>query len=416
MFNDKVFNSADDFGCQLYLNNIFKKTGRLLTDTIPMLEKLQANYRRALIGKVKRLEDLAQEYRHGRLEALDDILLMTHSLKGSGSTFGYPAISIAASHVDGSRPDELMQHLARLLSTMSQISAQGDAGKIARKILIIEDDTDISVLLDILLTRSLPGYEVLVAETVAAAMQYLAAHTFALVVLNLKLPDGDGRTLLKHIRDWHTSALPVLILSASDDQSIRAECLALGAKSFFKKPFDAAQLARSIKEEVLRCVSESEAESESGREPGPENKAVAAAPPEHIPEYTPEYMGKRVLFAEDDVLLAGIVIHRLAREGMLVDHVQEGDTALQYLNEQSYDLAIIDVKIPVMDGFEVLQEIRKRGTDMPVIILTAMGSENDIVRGFALGADHYVVKPFSPTELLARVKSLLNSGRTRTSQ
>ncbi|MDP3518313.1 MAG: response regulator transcription factor [Pseudohongiella sp.] len=362
-----------------------------------MIEKLQANYRRALIGKVKRLEDLAQEYRHGRLEALDDILLLTHSLKGSGTTFGYPAVSDAASRVKSGTPDEVMLQVAQLLDTMSQTAAQGGTGKTSRKILVIEDDTDISILLDTLLTRSLPGYEVLVADTAKIAMEFLASQTFALVVLNLGLPDGDGRALLKHIREWYSSELPVVVLSASDTESTHAECLALGARSFFKKPFNPPQLAAAIKDELQFSQL-----PETALPLDPE----AARPT--------EFKGKRVLLAEDDVLLAGIVVHRLEREGIHVDLVQDGATALQSLIDKHYDLAILDVKMPIMDGFEVLQEFRKRNTHMRVILLTAMSSENDVVRGFALGADHYVVKPFSPAELLARVKSLLKSSGPRT--
>lgn len=364
-----------------------------------MNEKLKANYRRALIDKVKRLGELAQDYRHGRLEALADILLLTHSLLGSGSTFGYPAISTAARRVKTGTPDELMQSLADLLDKMSQVAAQGEVGMTPRKILIVEDDTDISNLLEVLLTRSLPGYELLTASTAAAAMEYLAKDTYTLVVLNLMLPDGDGRALLRHIRNWHPHELPVFVLSAIDQQSIREECLALGARSFFNKPFDPAQLAASIKDELQ----------------------LVQPPVKELPHYPEsalldECKGKCVLLAEDDTLLAGIVIHRLEREGILVDHVQEGNSALQGLNDKHYDLTILDVKMPIMDGFEVLQEIRKRNSHIPVILLTAMDSENDVVRGFELGADHYVVKPFSPAELLARVKSMLKGGVARTAQ
>jgi two-component system OmpR family response regulator/two-component system alkaline phosphatase synthesis response regulator PhoP len=76
-------------------------------------------------------------------------------------------------------------------------------------------------------------------------------------------------------------------------------------------------------------------------------------------------------------------------------------------------LVLLDVKMPGMDGFEVLERLRKTPSyvDVPIVMLTSMGSEADVVRGFRLGADDYMLKPFSPTELVARLRRLLRRGR-----
>jgi DNA-binding response OmpR family regulator len=80
------------------------------------------------------------------------------------------------------------------------------------------------------------------------------------------------------------------------------------------------------------------------------------------------------------------------------------------------DLVILDVKMPGLDGFEVLERLRRSAdfATTPIIMLTSMGQEADVVRGFRLGADDYILKPFSPTELSARVRRLLKRGRSAT--
>ncbi len=117
-----------------------------------------------------------------------------------------------------------------------------------------------------------------------------------------------------------------------------------------------------------------------------------------------------MLLAEDDELLAGIIKHRLTRESIEVVHVATGADALRKLDE-AWNLIILDVKMPMHDGFEVLARARSlpEHKTVPIIMLTAMGSEKDVVRGYDMGATNYIVKPFSPVELLARVKSLIKA-------
>lgn len=118
---------------------------------------------------------------------------------------------------------------------------------------------------------------------------------------------------------------------------------------------------------------------------------------------------KKILMAEDDDLTAEFVQHRLKRDGFELDHFVRGDLALEAAQSKKYDLAIFDVKMPGMEGFELLQRTRKDSLNQetPVIMLTSMGSEQDISRGLALGANDYVLKPFSPMELMARIRRLL---------
>lgn len=101
-----------------------------------------------------------------------------------------------------------------------------------------------------------------------------------------------------------------------------------------------------------------------------------------------------------------VVASYLAREGYRVQTAPEGESARRYLKEFQPDLVVLDLMLPGVSGFELLQEIRQRG-DLPVILLTARAEEVDRVSGLEMGADDYVVKPFSPRELVARVRSVM---------
>lgn len=122
----------------------------------------------------------------------------------------------------------------------------------------------------------------------------------------------------------------------------------------------------------------------------------------------------RVLVAEDDNISATILLHRLEKEGFDVVRFSDGRAAYEGALEETPDLVILDIKMPGMDGFEVLERLRRTPSyaAVPIILLTSMGSEADVVRGFQLGADDYILKPFSPIELSARVWRLLRRGRS----
>ena len=120
----------------------------------------------------------------------------------------------------------------------------------------------------------------------------------------------------------------------------------------------------------------------------------------------------RLLLVEDDPDLAMGLADFFEAEGYEVKRVSTGDEALsQLLDLPPYDLAILDVMLPGKDGFEVLREARKMGVNTPVIMLTAKGDERDRLHGFSVGADDYVVKPFSAEELLARMRAVLRRSK-----
>jgi two-component system response regulator TctD len=115
----------------------------------------------------------------------------------------------------------------------------------------------------------------------------------------------------------------------------------------------------------------------------------------------------RILLVEDHPPLAESVAQALKSAGLNVDLLTDGVAADLALQSESYALAILDVGLPRLDGFEVLARLRERGDRLPVLMLTARGEVKDRVQGLNLGADDYLAKPFELTELEARVKALL---------
>jgi len=114
-----------------------------------------------------------------------------------------------------------------------------------------------------------------------------------------------------------------------------------------------------------------------------------------------------ILVVDDEPAIVQVIRDRLLREGFAVDAASSGAATLAAVKGGKPDLLILDLMLPDLDGFEVLRHLRQAGEDVPVIILTARDDDVDIVVGLELGADDYVVKPFNPRELVARVRAVL---------
>jgi DNA-binding response OmpR family regulator len=117
----------------------------------------------------------------------------------------------------------------------------------------------------------------------------------------------------------------------------------------------------------------------------------------------------RIIVAEDDAAIRELVAHHLAREGFRCTETADGPSTLRAVRAGA-DLLVLDVGLPVVDGFEVVRTLRREGRALPVVLLTARDDEVDRIIGLELGADDYVTKPFSPRELVARVRALARRG------
>jgi two-component system OmpR family response regulator len=115
----------------------------------------------------------------------------------------------------------------------------------------------------------------------------------------------------------------------------------------------------------------------------------------------------RILVVEDDLKIASFITKGLKESGYLADAVHNGVDALEYVSLSTYDLIILDMMLPKLGGLEVLQELRHKGNNIPVLVLSAKRSVEEKVEGLQHGADDYLVKPFAFSELLARVQVLI---------
>ena len=125
--------------------------------------------------------------------------------------------------------------------------------------------------------------------------------------------------------------------------------------------------------------------------------------------------GQKVLVIEDEGDILEIIAYNLGREGYQVLSSRDGEEGLEIAQREEPDLILLDLMLPGTDGLEICRIIKDgpRGADTPIIMVTAKGEESDVVLGLGMGADDYVVKPFSPRELVARVKAVLRRGPLR---
>lgn len=122
-----------------------------------------------------------------------------------------------------------------------------------------------------------------------------------------------------------------------------------------------------------------------------------------------EIMKHKIVLAEDEPQIARFTIFKLEKEGYEVIWEKDGGAALESIKANHPDLVLLDIMMPVMDGYQVLKKMKEDENlkNIPVIMLSAKGQERDIIKGFDLGSEDYIVKPFRPAELVARIKKIL---------
>lgn len=479
------------------------------------MDELQQFFRDAVVDQLRALEQLVEPVAAGSAGSVALARRIAHSLKGAGASYGFPEISEAAAHVETVPDHELSPAVRRLCVTLGSVTSSG-----ARKlVLVVDDDPLISRLLEARLTT--PGRRVTSMASLAAARSFLAQSRPDVILLDLFLPDGDGRTLITEIRQSeHGAGTPVIVISGAGNPAIAAEVTALGADGFISKPFLAddvasrissvlrghpsngretltasyrALLGREVPIAIVAVVPETHGPGgrrANGPDPSVTGEVHAAmidsvGPAAHVGTWAdgeiamvsasdpgdmarvidrarlrlrtlqhPSLEGAvvsfsaaivpdegrglsdayhrahrlaldanqeggdrvhhgsagrragRILLAEDDNLTAALIIHRLEKEGYEVVHEPDGKAALESAASEQFAIVILDVELPGMGGFQILEGLRSIGSldDTPIVMLTAADGEREVVRGFELGANDYIIKPFSPAELTARLK------------
>ena len=121
----------------------------------------------------------------------------------------------------------------------------------------------------------------------------------------------------------------------------------------------------------------------------------------------------KILIVEDELRLLKLIARRLNEEGFVVDTAKDGKVSFYLINTYKYDCIILDIMLPIMDGLSILQSVRAKKINTPILMLTAKSSVSDRVKGLESGADDYLTKPFSLDELVARIKTLLRRETTK---
>ena len=475
---------------------------------------LEHIYRHSLSDRLQGLLDTRDSALRGNQEARTTLSRIAHSLRGSGATYGFPEITERAGALEdaldqGNEPiDSLLNGLTNAVRTVLT-QTTGDK----HRVLIAVADPVASSLLQAALQRA--DRAISAVDTVSAARDSLSIRPVAGAVIDLVLPDADGRLLLD---DPRLREVPTIVIASGVNNSLRAELMARGASAVYSKPLDPVGVAsamasllaksratappmdtltglpsasvlrdalvlahgstapdhpfsvahiylpegsdlalwsirfeqamspstlvarlgpheigamvhgdvRSVATEVSAAIQHAD-ESEAGHAsagiaPGggmsvADVLVAAARMARHASEvglttavaHAPDRSSARVLLAEDDPATAALVVRLLGEDGMTITRASHGDRAKQLVSNEHFDLMLFDVHLPGCDGFTLLSTARSLPHQMrtPVVMLTAVGDERQVARAFELGADDYIVKPFRPLELQARVRRLL---------
>ena len=261
-----------------------------------------------------------------------------------------------------------------------------------KRILVVEDEPAISQICQRVLGGE--GFEVDSAINGRAAQEMLGKKDYDLALIDLRTPIMNGKELYCWIMEKHPRLVNGVIFTTGD-------LLGGDTNSFLEqterlllpKPFTPQEL-KAVVREALKGVDNVLDTRHRGRyheQVLPQRKMMVKT---------------RILVVDDEVNIVRFVRANLEASGYQVFTAGDGLEALQTFERELPDLVILDLRMPKMDGFEVCRRIREWSQTL-IIVLTALGSEEDKIKCFNLGADDYVTKPFSKNELLARVKGLL---------
>ncbi len=228
-----------------------------------------------------------------------------------------------------------------------------------------------------------------------AALREGVAHgePVALAVLDLQMPEMDGVTLVRHIKaDTALANIPLVILSSSAQSEDAQQCRELGVTTYLTKPVRSGELLRALEAAL--------------------GAATAPAEPRPVAERPVLAAGVRVLLAEDNPVNRLVACRLLERQGFAVVAVEDGAQAVEAHARDTFDVILMDVQMPVMDGFEATAAIRAReqGRRTPIVALTAHAMKGDMERCLAGGMDAYVAKPLRPADLLAVMARVMGAG------
>lgn len=272
------------------------------------------------------------------------------------------------------------------------------------KILIVEDE---EVLLNVLKNKlQKEGFDVLSAENGEASLKVIDNEKPDLVLLDILMPKMSGIEVLKKLKENGTlESLPVIILSNSGQPSEIKEARDLGVKDcLIKAEFDPQEVVDKIRKYIPEEAESDAAEATDTTTVEQESAETKEAAPQISSD------NFRVLVVEDDQFLRGLMSQKLTKEGFEVIEAVDGEEGLKMVTEKQPHIVLLDLILPGMGGFEVLQKIRQDENigGIPVLILSNLGQKDDLDKANELGATDYLVKAHNtPGEILDKVKAIL---------
>ena len=263
----------------------------------------------------------------------------------------------------------------------------------ASKVLIIEDD----VFLGDVLVKKLKGqsYDVLLARDGAEGFRAIGEFMPDLVLLDIILPTMNGYEILEEKRKNSSIAgIPVIVISNSGQPVEISRVLSLGVKDYLvKAQFDPEEVLVKVKAELSKI-------------PHMDASGNAALSLE----------GKKVLWVEDDKFLSDIIARKLMREKCVLVHATEGEEALKLAAAEKPDIILLDILLPGMDGFEILNRLKTSPVtkSTPVILLSNLGQKSDLEKGTGLGAARFLIKAtVTLDEIISEIKAVIQEGKAK---
>ncbi|MDD2337283.1 MAG: DUF4263 domain-containing protein [Geobacteraceae bacterium] len=254
-----------------------------------------------------------------------------------------------------------------------------------KNILIVDDESDISFVLKLQLEDA--GYSTTCANNGIAALEILKKEHFSLTLLDLKMPGMDGLQVLNQLKSSELN-MPIIIMTAHGSEDIAVECMKSGASDYLSKPFSKDEMLKKIvlalkqkTKSALLCTHKA--------------KALSKEPV--------------VLIVEDEADVALILKFCLEDAGYRTERAKDGIKAIDAIGKVKFDLVLLDIKMPRMDGLQVLKRIGNSLRDVPVIMMTAHGNEDIVVECMKIGARDYISKPFSSDSLIGKINYLFEA-------
>ena len=363
---------------------------------------------RALIEQVDSL---------GTSGAVAELTHVAHRLAGLAGTIGFPTISARASDlermmdsVSGGAFDVALARdvVVRLGDAFTKDLASPPVWMLpvvpaaavpGATILVAEDEADQRTIVTTTLERA--GYVPVTVVSGDLVLSVARAQRPSLILLDIAMPGLDGFSVCRRLKaDPDLAAIPVIFMSTGANLDDKLTGLSMGAEEFLIKPIDLRELVLRIEHLLKRCS------------PGPPVETPAAAPgavPAAAPAAAPEASEVRtIVLADDDPDVSRIVDSQARGAGYKTVLAFDGEQTLAAVRTHAPDALVLDLMMPKLNGFDVLTQIHEGPAPRPrIIVLSARGREQDVMRAFDLGADDYMTKPFNPQELMARLARLL---------